>query len=99
MKCNQIHGNVFAQLIHDGVTLTNHKKYQSLALQFIDPFRKNNLVVCCGFSYFKKNDDIADIFKKKFKSITGQYLIDIVSIMVVDQEAIGLSTQLDLDEI
>ena len=45
MKCKQIHGNMFSQGIHYGVTLTNNKNYQPLALQFIDTFWKKNLVV------------------------------------------------------
>ena len=57
--------------------------------------------MCCGFSYSKTNKGagIAYPFKKNFKSITGHNLIDIMVIMVADQAAIGLSTQLDLDGI
>ena len=49
MNCKHSHGNMFAQGINDGVTLENHKKYQYVAIQIINPFWKNNLVVCCGF--------------------------------------------------
>ena len=51
IKCKQSHGNVFVQVINDEVMLANHKKYQSLALQLIGHFWRNNLVACCGFSY------------------------------------------------
>ena len=54
MKFKKRHGNVFAQVIHDAVTMVNHKKYQSLDLQFVGPFWNNNLVVCCGFAYQNK---------------------------------------------
>lgn len=45
-KVKQSHGAAFAQLIHDGVTLANKSKYQSLGIQFIDPKWLANLVIC-----------------------------------------------------
>ena len=38
MKYKQSHRNLFSKGIHDWVTLANHKKCHSVALQFIDPF-------------------------------------------------------------
>ena len=92
---------MFTKRFHDGVTLDNNKNNQSLDLKLIDPFWKNNFVVCCGFAYTKNNKDsgIEDIFKKKVKSITGHYITYIMVIMVADWATIGVSTQLNLDEI
>ena len=73
--------------------LANHKKYQSLTLQFIDHFWKNNLVVCCGFAYSKKSG-IEELSKKRVKYITGYHLTEIMNIVVADRADIGLSTQL-----
>ena len=43
-KVNQSHGNKFVQLIHDGCTLDNGDKVQSIGLQFVDPkFRTNHI--------------------------------------------------------
>ena len=90
MKCKQIHGNVLAQVIHDDVTMANHKKSLSLALQLIDPFWEKNLLLCCGFADSKNNKraSIADFFKRKSKSITGHHLTDIMGIMVIDWAAV-----------
>ena len=41
-------GNKFAQGLHDGGTLVSKRKYQALALQFVAPGWKKNLVVTIG---------------------------------------------------
>eukprot|EP00966_Prymnesium_polylepis_P068629 1594256-Prymnesium_polylepis.1 len=46
LKVEQAQGNAFAQFIHDGGTLKNHKKYQALAMQFIAPDWDTNWVIC-----------------------------------------------------
>ena len=43
------HGNPFAQLIHDCVTLDNGLKYCAVGINFIDPDLEKNRVVCIGF--------------------------------------------------
>ena len=100
MKCKKIHKNVFAQGIHDGVTLANYRNYQSLDLQLIDTFWEKNLVVCCGFPYSKNKKDsgVSDILNKKFNSIMGHHITYIMGIMVADRADIWVSTQLGLDE-
>ena len=45
-KVNQSHGNRFGQLIHDGCTLDNGNKVQSIGLQFVDPKFWTNHVLC-----------------------------------------------------
>ena len=60
LKMDQSHGIPFAQAQHDGSTAANKKKYQALALQFIDPKWQRNLVICVGFKYSPQNKD-ADV--------------------------------------
>mmetsp|Transcript_20196 Transcript_20196/g.48460 ORF Transcript_20196/g.48460 Transcript_20196/m.48460 type:complete len:116 (+) Transcript_20196:484-831(+) len=45
IKRKEAEGNAFAQALHDGGTLTNKKKFQALALQFIAPKWQRNIVL------------------------------------------------------
>ena len=38
-------GNPFAQCLHDGATLANHKKFLALGLQFVDPLTFTNFLI------------------------------------------------------
>ena len=60
LKMGQSHDAPFAQAQHDGGTAANKKKYQALAMQFIDPKWLRNLVICIGFKYSPQNKD-ADV--------------------------------------
>ena len=51
IKFKQIHGNVFAQVIRDGITLNNHNITSPVLFNSFITFVKKNLVVCCGFDY------------------------------------------------
>ena len=43
-------GNPFAQGLHDGVTLGNHKGYESFGIDVMDPDWDRNLPICVGFA-------------------------------------------------
>ena len=57
-KVLQSKGNQFAQLIHDGGTLKNKKKYQGMGIQFMDPRWRCNHVICTGFSRSFDGSDV-----------------------------------------
>ena len=100
MKVEQSKGNAFAQLLHDGGTLKNHKKYQAFGMQLIDPSWKANLVICFGFPHTtsSKDKDVSALIDKTFKSRTG-YSADVVfGSAISDRAAKGVSGDLDLEE-
>jgi hypothetical protein len=100
LKIKQGHGNPFGQVIHDGVTLANHKKYQSIGLQFIDPNWLANLVVCVGFERSTDNTDVgvARLVSQTFINVLGHRLDEVMACMVSDRAAIGVSTAVGLEE-
>ena len=94
LKLIQEHEYSFGQGIHDGVMLANHKKYQSLGFQFVDPKWLANIVVCLGFvcSTDNTNTSVVSLFEDTILSCTGHELDTVMSIMVSDHAAIGAST-------
>eukprot|EP00966_Prymnesium_polylepis_P175418 4059513-Prymnesium_polylepis.1 len=72
-KMAQAQGNAFAQFLHDGGTLKNHKKYQAFGIQFVDPDWEHNWVICFGFPRSSRNKDeqVAELAKAEFKKLTG----------------------------
>ena len=66
-------GNKFAQGLHDGGTLVSKRKYQALALQFIAPDWKKNLVVTIGLKKSSKNTDadVATCGRRSWMSAAG----------------------------
>ena len=68
-------GNSFAQLLTDGGTLKNKKKYQALAVQFVDPEWKRNHVICFGFPNSKSNTDtaVAELVSKELREKIRAY--------------------------
>lgn len=100
LKIEESHGSAFAQSIHDGVTLGNHKKYQSFGLQFIDPGWLANIVVCIGFVRSKDgtNEGVKDLLVNCCLKTTGCTLGSICSLMVSDGAAVGVSTAAGIEE-
>ena len=100
LKIQQGHGLPFAQCIHDGVTLGNHKKYQSFGLQFIDPGWLSNIVVCLGFVRCRDstNDGVKNLLESCCLKNTGKRLQSICALMVSDQAAVGVSSATRMDE-
>ena len=100
LKMQQSHGYPFAQSIHDGVTLGNHKKYQSFGLQFVDPKWLCNIVVCLGFvrSTDGTNEGVKNLLEDCCLRSTGQSLRSLCSLMVSDQAAFGVSSAAGMDE-
>ena len=56
-------GNRFAQVQHDGCTFANGKKYNAVAIQFMDFLLRCNHVVCLGVGMLRSGKDapIADL--------------------------------------
>ena len=100
LKVQEIRGSLFAQGIHDGVTLGNHKKYQSFGIQFIDPGFQNNNVMCLGFvcSRDGKNQGVNYLLEYFCVTNTGYSLQSICLLMVSDAAAVGVSLAAGMEE-
>ena len=66
-------GNAYSQALHDGGTLASKRKYQALALQFVAPEWKRNLVITIGLirSLHNTDVDVAGIWNKIMRERTG----------------------------
>ena len=96
----QAQGNAFAQFIHDGGTLKNHKKYQALAMQFIAPDWDTNWVICFGFPRSTDNKDlqVAELAKAEFQKLTCMEFESIFDSTIADRAAKGVSGYLEHEE-
>jgi len=99
-KNEQAMGNGFAQALHDGGTLQNKKKFQALALQFIAPGWKKNIVLTIGLikSLRNKDQDVADLWRSTMTKRTGFDYDTIVTRMRADRAAKGVAGALGMDE-
>ena len=94
-------GNRFAQGLHDGGTLVSKKKYQALALQFVAPEWKKNLVVTIGLKKSSQNADadIAHLWKETMDERCGGLKFDdIMGRMRSDRAAKGVAGVLEFEE-
>ncbi|KAI9344980.1 hypothetical protein BDR26DRAFT_932541 [Obelidium mucronatum] len=98
-KQSQAHGNSFAQLLHDGGTLENKKKFQAVGLQFVDPQNQANHVVSIGFfaSLINTDESIAEKLKLLLEKRTGLVFENCISSMMQDRAALGVSSQLEIE--
>jgi hypothetical protein len=92
-------GNAFGQLIHDGATLKNGKKYQALSMQMIDHQFQGNFLLCLGFIQSDKNTNVvvAELFGRVFRQRTGFELADIMCTGVNDAAAKGVNSLISSD--
>jgi hypothetical protein len=99
LKMGQSHDAPFAQAQHDGGTAANKKKYQALAMQFIDPKWLRNLVICIGFKYSPQNKDadVAALFDATCLERCGYALIALAGCMVSDSAASGVSRAAEIE--
>ena len=90
-------GNPYAQFLHDGGTLSSHKKYQAFAMQFTSPDWDQNFVICFDFSRSKHNKDVevAELSKIEFKNVTGYDFAAIFGTTIADRAARGVGVALD----
>ena len=100
-KQKQSKGNKFGQVIHDGVTLENGNKYQSIGLQFVDPWWRGNIVLCLGCRRSVVNTDVvvAELVRRVVLEVTANEVSEIVSLAVQDGAALGVARQLDMVEV
>lgn len=100
LKLEQGHGSHFAQVIHNGVTLANHKKYEAIRLQMVDPKWICNHVICLGFVRSAVNTDtsVARLLDDTCFDRTNQPLNTVAGLMVSDCAAIGVSTESGMSE-
>jgi hypothetical protein len=101
LKHDDAMGNRFAQALHDGGTLVSKRKYQALALQFIPPEWKKNLVVTLALKKSSKNADAdaANLWKEVVdERCGGLEYEDIVGRMRSDRAAKGVAGVLDMEE-
>ena len=91
-KQKQSKGNQFGKLIHDGVTLENGNKYQSIGLQFVDPCWRRNIVLCLGCRRSVVNTDLvlADLVRRVVLEVTPS---------VQNGAVLGVTKHLGMDEI
>lgn len=99
-KAEEALGNTFAQAIHDGGTLTNKKKFQALAIQFVAPEWKKNMVVTLGLVPCNKSrdEDVARLWKDIMVERCGYEYNAVVARMRSDRAAKGVSSALDMEE-
>ena len=92
-------GNAFAQAMHDGGTLASKRKYQALAVQFVAPEWKGNLVVTIGLLRMLHNADadVANLWKETMRERTGFEYDEIIARMRSDRAAKGVSGQLGME--
>ena len=91
-------GNVFAQLIHDGGTLANRKKYQVLALQFIKPAWNGNCIVALALAPSADNTAFAlgALVQELIQERTGYALSLLTERAVSDCAALYLADYLEI---
>ena len=101
MKYGIARGNAYAQGLHDGGTLVSKRKYQALALQFVAPEWRQNLVVTVGLkrSLHNKDADVATIWKDTLLERTGFECNEIIARMRSDRAARGVAAALDMEEV
>ena len=100
-KIKQSKGNQFGQLIHDGVTLENGNKHQSIGLQFVDPCWRRNIVLCLGCRRSVVNTDavVADLVRRVVLEVTAREVSQIIALAVQDGAALGVAKHLGMDEV
>ena len=100
VKFAEAMGHAFAQGLHDGGTLVSKRKYQVLALQFIAPEFKKNLLVTIGLlrSKHNKDKDVATLWKDTTLTRTGHEFSAIVGRMRADKAAKGVAGACGMDE-
>ena len=83
LKLVQSHGAPFGQLIHDGGTAENHKKYQAIAMQMVDPRWLCNLVICIGWVLCPSGvaSDVASKIDETFHERTGYHTRDLCALV------------------
>ena len=100
-------GNAFAQGLHDGVTLGNHKGYESLGLDVVDTDWERNLPICVGFAPkpMRKNGSfdgsdaaVGLLFDNILQERTGYSLKEIMCGMTSDRAAGGVARKLGLED-
>lgn len=105
-KLIQAFGNAFAQGIHDGVTLGDHKGYESLGVDVIDIDWDTKLCICIGFrqkpkrhdgSFDGSNKTVARLFDTTLQERIGHKLEDTLACMISDRSVTGVARGLDLD--
>ena len=100
IKKEQSMGNKFGQLIHDGCTLKNGVKVQSIGLQFVDPnFTANHIVtLCCRVCKESTGKKVADFIKCASIQVAGQDLSDICDVSIQDRAALSVANELGITE-
>ena len=105
-KLAQTMGNAFAQGLHDGVTLGNHKGYESLGIDVVDTDWERNLPICVGFREKPQRADgtfdgtdkaVAALFEDTLQTRAGYSLKTIMAGMRSDRAATGVARQLGLE--
>lgn len=105
-KLIQSLGNPFSQALHDGVTLGNHKGYESLGIDVVDDDWDRNLPICIGFRQKKMRQDgsydgtdlaVGALFDECLTERTGHSLNTIVAAMMSDRAATGVARKLGFD--
>ena len=99
-KHHQSQGNAFGQLIHDGCTLDNGIKVQSVGLQMVSRnFDANHVIcLCCQESKQNRGADVASLLQEVVLEMTGMNLITICGIAVQDRAALSVPAYLGFDE-
>ena len=105
-KLIQLLCNPFAHALHDGVTLGDHKGYESLGLDVVDDDWDRNLPICVGFrqksmrpdgSYDGTDHAVGALFDECLTERTGHSLKTIVETMMSNRAATGVARKLGFD--
>lgn len=87
-------GNLFAQGMHDGVTLDNTEKFLSIGLQVADPTGSRNWVICIGFKHAPNGTSAGvakTILEKEFLELTGLKYTDVAFDTISDRAALKVA--------
>ena len=89
-----------SQVIHDGGTLANKKKFQVFGIQFVDVLWRANIVICFAFRRCLDGTDaaVAEDCKRAFLEVSKKHLSEFAGLVVQDRAAKGVSDELGMEE-
>jgi hypothetical protein len=100
LKMEQSLSTPSAQIIHDGGTAANKRKYQVFGMQIVDPRWLCNLVVCIGFISVLNSKDVtvASLIELTVLERTGFVFKTLFGLAVSDRAALGVANILEIEE-
>ena len=94
-------GNKYLQVIHDGCTAANKRKYQAIGIQFVDPRWRRNHAITIGFvrCHDGRAEGVANLIKELLHERLDRKLNDVANLMVSDGAAKKVAEYCEIDEV